>query len=150
MLGTGTDTTVELIWELMYSGAECFTKISLLLHYFKIIWILCCYITHAPNGRRMSRFSSFMSLSVCMTTAKQLVVTGSDIALRVSVYSVPTITRHQLLWIRASQLSFSLFKHILSRLRSELCFFTLPDSLSDIHLCIQKRLIFFIMHFPCS
>lgn len=37
-----------------------------------------------------------------MTAAKQLVVTGSDTARRVSVYSVPTITRHQLLWIRAN------------------------------------------------
>lgn len=68
----------------------------------------------------MSWFSFFMSLSVCVTTAKQLVVTGSDTALRVSVYSVPAIARHQLLWIRASQLSFCLSKHILPRLRSAL------------------------------
>lgn len=83
----------------MYSGAECFTKVSLLLHYFRIV---CFYVSPASDGRRMSWCSAFMSLSVCTTTVKQLVVTGSDTALRVPVYSVPTITRHQLLWITAS------------------------------------------------
>lgn len=132
-----TDTTAELVWELIYSGAERFTKISLLLHYFKTMSIFCCYITHASNGRSMYWFSPFMSLSVCMTTARQLVVTGSDTALRVSVYSVPTITRHQLLWIRASWLS-CLLKYILSRLRSAPYFLHLQVS-CQITLSVFRR-----------
>lgn len=94
----------------------------------------------------MSCFSFFMSLSVCVTTAKQLVVTGSDTALRVSVYSVPAITRHQLLWIRASQLSFLSLKTYFTMVKICPVISTFSDSLSDIHVCIQERLGFFSLH----
>lgn len=84
-----------------------------------------------------------------MTTAKQLVVTGSDTALRVSIFCAnhyqasTTVDKSQLAIFLSLETYFITIK---------ICtvFSTLPDSLSDSRLFIQERLIFFIMRFPCS
>lgn len=98
----------------------------------------------------MSRFSSFMTLSVCMTPAKQLVVTGSDTALTVSLYSVPTTTRHQLLRIRASQLSFLSCETYFITIKICITLSALPDSqpIRDQDLYSKRGRCFALCAFP--
>lgn len=94
----------------------------------------------------MSWFSFFMSLSVCVTTAKQLVVTGSDTALRVSVYSVPAIASHCQASTTVDKSQPAIFLSLKTYFTTiKICpvTSTFPDTLSDIHLCIQERLGFF-------
>lgn len=91
----------------------------------------------------MSWFSFFMSLSVCVTAAKQLVVTGSDTALRVSVYSVPAITRQSATVNKSQPAIFLSLKTYFTTIKICSVISTFPDSLSDIHVCIQERLGFF-------